>query len=211
MFGILALQNHAKAQITQLEFASGMAKTDFTYFAAQPMNEKETWSLATLAFFQKYHEHENFIFDELGVQTTAFWQLSNSISIGPSLYYNSVSGFSERISLLFGFRTKHLSLKIIPSIAHMELTHFINGEIFLQLTFTQPLKKEWQFMCHATILTHWDKFEVHSRSFQQLRAGISYKNNQFGLAVDLDRYGNQPIQRTSMGLYLRKTFISTKK
>lgn len=197
-----------RAQITQLELASGIAKTDFTSFSIRPINDAKTFSVSTLAFFQKYHKKENIIFDELGVQTTAFWNFSKSISIGPSLYYNSVAGFSERISLLFSTKTRSFSLAAIPSIAHLELTNFINGELFIQMQFTQLLKKQWNLLLSIQTLTHWDKFSIHARSFQQVRTGLSYKATQFGLAIDFDQYGKKTITETSVGLFVRKIFIN---
>lgn len=205
---LLIFSQKMYTQITQLEFASGIEKTDFTSFSIRPIDDKKIFSIATLAFFQKYHKKENEIFNELGVQTTALWNFSKSLAIGPSLYYNSVAGFSERISVFFSTKTKRFSIAAIPSIAHMELTNFINGELFLQMQFLQPLKNEWNAVLSALILTHWDKFSTHARSFQQVRTGLSYKSTQFGLAVDFDQYGETPITKTSIGLFVRKIFIN---
>lgn len=196
------------AQFSQLELASGIAKTDFTSFSIRPINDEKTVSISTLAFFQKFHEEENTIYDELGVQTNAFWNFSKYISIGPSLYYNSVSGFSERLSFLFSTKTKSFSFTAIPSLAHMELTNFINGELFVQIQLTQAIKNEWNALLSATILSHWDQFSAHSRSFQQLRLGLSYKTTQFGFATDFDQYGKAPETETSIGLFVRKTFTN---
>ncbi|TYP74417.1 hypothetical protein BD809_104237 [Aquimarina intermedia] len=207
MLSLLIFSQKAIAQITQLELASGIAKTDFTYFSIRPIDDNKIFSISTLAFFQKYHEKENIIFDELGVQTTAFWNFSKHISIGPSLYHNSVAGFSERISLLFSTKAKRFSFTTIPSIAHLELTNFINGELFVQLQYMQPLKKQWSLLFSAQILTHWDKFSTHARSFQQVRTGLSYKTTQFGLAADFDQYGKTPIKKISVGLFVKKTFL----
>ncbi len=204
----LVFNQKIKSQITQLELASGISKTDFSYFSIKPLNKKETFSISTLAFFQKYHGKEHLIFDEIGVQTTVFWNINKFLSVGPSLYYNSVAGFSERISLLVSIKKEKFTLSVIPSIAHLELTNFINGELFLQLQFVQPIKKHWKFLLSAQVLSHWDKFSKHSRSFQQIRTGCSYKKNQFGLFVDFDQYGQNPISKTSVGLFFRKIFIN---
>lgn len=205
---LLIFSQKTIAQFSQLEFASGITKTDFTSFSIRPINDEKTLSISTLAFFQKFHEKENTIYDELGVQTTVFWNFSKNISIGPSLYYNSVSGFSERISLLLSTKTKGFSLTVIPSIAHLDLSNFINGELFIQIQLAQPLKKEWYALLSATMLTHWDKFSTHSRSFQQLRVGFSHKRTQFGLATDFDQYGKEPIKKSSIGLFVRKIFTN---
>ena len=97
-------------QIKQLELASGISKTDLTSFSINPLNKKQTVSLSTLAFFQKFHSKEDYPFDEVGVQTTSFWNFSKWASIGPSLYFNSVAGFSERISLQLTSKTKKFKI-----------------------------------------------------------------------------------------------------
>lgn len=209
---LFAFTQNSIAQFTQLEFASGISKTDFTSIAIQPLNAKESFSFSTLAFYQKYHTPENSPFDEVGVQSNLFWNFSKTFSIGPSLYYNSVAGFSERISGLYSLKSKRLILTVIPSVAHMELTKFINGEVFMQVQYNHPLNKQangnWLALIGAFMLTHWDKFSDHSRSFQQIRAGLSYKGNQFGFALDLDQYGKKPITKTSAGIFIRKVFTN---
>jgi hypothetical protein len=57
------------------------------------------------------------------------------------------------------------------------------------------------------MLTSWNKFSTHSRSFQQVRIGVSKNNNQFGVAADFDQYGEQPIAKTSIGIFSRKVFL----
>ena len=199
------------AQITQLELASGSTKTDFTSFSIHPITAAKTVSLATLAFFQKFHQSENEALDESGVQTTAFYRLTPSLSTGPSLYHNSAVGFSERISILYSKKTKRFVLNAIPSVAHLESTNFVNGELFIQLQYIQPLKNQWNALVSANVLTHWDEFSRHSRSFQQVRAGLIIQDTQFGLALDFDQYGPDPLTKTSIGLFLRKTFVTAGK
>lgn len=54
----------------------------------------------------------------------------------------------------------------------------------------------------------WNTFSIHDRSFQQLRAGFSYNTTQFGIATDFDQYGENPITKTSMGLFIRKIYLT---
>lgn len=204
----LLLVHLSHAQVTQLELASGFNKTDFTTFSVVPLHAKEKISLATLAFFQKFHASEDLIYDELGVQATLYWNINKSVSIGSGLYYNSVAGFSERISLRYTLRSKHLVLTIIPTLAHAEATGFMNGEMVMQIQLTESLNQDLSLLLHAQILSNWDKFSIHTRSFQQIRAGVEYKTHQFGVAVDFDQYGESPVTRTSIGLFARKTFLN---
>ena len=196
------------AQITQLELMSGPQKTDFTSFSIKPLHSTSQFSLGTLAFFQKFHQKENAIFDEAGAQPTIYWNLNRSISFGSGLYYNSIAGFSERLSILLAHRSAHFVLIAIPTIAHAEKTSTMDGELFMQMQFTKPLKKDWSLLIFAQMLTSWNKLSDHSRSFQQIRMGLKKKSTQFGLAMDLDQYGRSPLTRTSVGVFIRKTFQS---
>ncbi|WP_456462102.1 hypothetical protein [Reichenbachiella sp.] len=198
------------AQMAQLELASGLKKTDFTSFSLRPLTSAAKFSIGTLAFFQKYHQPESIMFDEAGVQSTIYWNINKTISIGPGLYYNSVAGFSQRLSMLYAFQSPHFVLTAIPTIAHADDTGFINGEVFLVIQFTRPLENDWKLLFSAQMLTSWDKFSYHTRSFQQLRAGFDIQTTQFGLALDFDQYGDSPMTRTSLGVFVRKIFLNNK-
>ncbi len=204
----IAFIHSSNAQITQLELATCPKKTDFTSFSLRPLAQNVPFSLGTLAFFQKFHQQENYVFDEAGVHSTIYWNINEAISVGPGLYYNSVAGFSERLSILFAIRSPHFVLTAIPTIAHFEKSGYINGEMFLQMQYTRPLKGEWKLLLGTQILTYWNKFSHHSRSFQQLRAGFDRNATQFGLAIDFDQYGTAPVTRTSVGLFVRKIFLN---
>jgi len=206
----IAIAHGGMAQITQLELASGLKKTDFTSFSLRPLTADGSFSVGTLAFFQKYHQQESTMFDEAGVHTTVYWNISKAISIGPGLYYNSVAGFSQRLSLLYTFQSPHFVFTAIPTIAHVEQTRLMNGEVFLQMQLTLPVKEDWKLLFSAQMLTNWEKFSNHTRSFQQLRIGVDKQATQFGLAIDFDQYGGSPVTRTSPGVFVRKIFLTNK-
>ncbi len=195
-----------QAQFAQLELFSGFEKTDFTLFSNYSIDSNNTVSIATLAFFQKFREKENQIFDEVGVQPTLFWNINENFSLGPSLYYNSFGGFSERLSGKFTLKTSSTLLVVIPTVAYSEKKDAGLGEIFAQFQIQIPLSKTISLWLNGQFLTVWDKLKSHSRSFQQLRFGTSHKGHQLGLGVDFDQYGSKPIQKSSFGLYYRKTF-----
>ncbi|WP_190810651.1 hypothetical protein [Flagellimonas sp. S3867] len=203
---IMGFVGALQAQFAQLELFSGFEKTDFTLFSNYSIDSNNTVSIATLAFFQKFREKENQIFDEVGVQPTLFWNINENFSLGPSLYYNSFGGFSERLSGKFTLKTSSTLLVVIPTVAYSEKKDAGLGEIFAQFQIQIPLSKTISLWLNGQFLTVWDKLKSHSRSFQQLRFGTSYKGHQLGLGVDFDQYGSKPIQKSSFGLYYRKTF-----
>ncbi|WP_116771446.1 hypothetical protein [Maribacter litoralis] len=201
----IALVSNLQSQFTQLELFSGFEKTDFTLLSNYSINQSNTLSVTTLAFFQNFREKENQIFDEVGVQPTIFWKANETIAIGPSLYYNSFGGFSERLSVKFTVKNSRALLMVIPTVAYSEKKDASLAEIFAQFQLHKPLNEKISLWFNGQFLTVWDKFETHSRSFQQLRLGLSYKGHQFGFGSDFDQYGPKPIHKSSFGLYYRKT------
>jgi len=204
-FLTIGFVNYLQAQFTQIELFSGFDKTDFTLYSSYSINKKNTLNIATLAFFQKFRDEENQFFDEAGVQPTLFWNINEHISIGPSLYYNSITGYSKRLSAKYTLKNSRLLLVVIPSAAHSEKMDAGYAEVFAQFQFNIPLNNRVSLWVNGQFLTVWDKFETHSRSFQQLRAGASFKGHQLGVGVDFDQYGPNPIEKTSFGVYYRKT------
>lgn len=201
----IGFANYLQAQFTQVELFSGFDKTDFTLYSSYSINEKNTLSIATLAFFQKFRDKENQVFDEAGVQPTLFWNLNKHIAIGPSLYYNSISGYSERLSAKFTLKHSRLLFVIIPTVAHSEQKDASYAEVFAQFQFNTPINNNVSLWINGQFLTVWDEFKTHSRSFQQLRTGVSFNGHQLGVGLDFDQYGQSPIEQTSFGVYYRNT------
>jgi hypothetical protein len=206
LFTLFIFSKSITAQVTQLELTTGFYKSDFSLLTIKPLDDKEKFSISTLAFFQKYYRKEDFLFDETGVQTSVYWNFTKNLSVGPSLYYNSVSGFSEKFSFRVFIGGRHLVFVAFPSIFHTENDGSINGGLFFQIQYIKNIKREWNFCLNTQVLTEWNRFSTHSRSFQQVRIGVAYKNSQFGAAADLDAYGHTQIWKKSIGIFVLKVF-----
>ena len=200
---IIGSSHSLQAQITQVELFSGFDKTDFTLFSSYPINKSQTLSLNTLAFFQKFKK-ENQKYDEVGLQPTLFWNITKNIALGPSIYYNSFAGYSERLSAKYTFKNSRLLFVLMPTVAHSEQTDASYAEVFGQIQYNKPLNDNLSLWLNGQFLTIWDELKQHSRSFQQLRAGVSYNGHQFGVGLDFDQYGPNPIEKSSFGLYYRR-------
>ncbi|MEP3209709.1 MAG: hypothetical protein ABJN95_10990 [Maribacter sp.] len=201
IFGCL---NPLQAQFTQVELFSGFDKTDFTLFSSYPINKSQKLSLNVLAFFQKFKE-ENQEFDEVGVQPILFWNITKNIALGTSIYYNSFAGYSERLSAKYTFKSSRLVFVLMPTVAHSEQTDASYAEVFVQIQYNKPLNDKLSLWLNGQFLTIWDEFKMHSRSYQQIRFGVSFNDHQVGLGIDLDQYGPQPIEKAALGFYYRKT------
>ena len=201
---IIGFLNPLHGQFTQVELFSGFDKTDFTVFSSYSITKSQTLRLNTLAFFQKFKQ-ENEELDEVGIQPTLFWNITKNIAIGPSIYYNSFAGFSERLSLKYVCKNSRLLLVLMPTVAFSEQINTSYAEVFLQIQYNKPLNDHISLWLSGQFLTIWDAFKTHSRSYQQWRVGVSFNDVQVGIGLDMDQYGLKPINKTSFGLYYRLT------
>jgi hypothetical protein len=204
-FLTIGFANYLQAQFTQVELFSGFNKTDFTLYSSYTINKSKSLSINTLAFFQKFRDEKNQIFDEIGVQPTVFWNINENISIGSSIYYNSFAGYSERFSAKFTIKKSRILFVIIPTVAYSEQKNTSYAEMFTQFQFNSPINNKVSLWLSGQFLTVWDEFKTHSRSFQQLRSGVSFNGNQYGIGLDFDQYGVNLKKKSSFGLYYRKT------
>jgi hypothetical protein len=205
-FTLFIFSKSITAQVTQIELTTGFYKSNFSSLTIKSLDDKNKFSISTLAFFQKFYRKEDFLFDETGVQTSVYWNFTKSLSVGPSLYYNSVSGFSEKLCFRIFLGGSHLVFVAIPVVFHTENDDNMNGGLLFQLQYMKHIKAEWNFWVNTQVLTEWNRFSTHSRSFQQERIGVAYKNNHFGVAADLDVYGPTPIWKKSIGIFVQKVF-----
>ena len=206
LFILFIFSKSITAQVTQLELTTGFYKSDFSSLTFKSLDDKNKFSISTLAFFQKYYRKKDFSFDETGVQTSVYWNFTKNLSVGPSLYHNSVSGFSEKLSFRIFIGGSHFVFVANPAIFHTEKDGSINGGLFFQLQYMKRIKRDWNFLVNTQVLTEWNRFSTHSRSFHHVRIGVAYKNNQFGAAADLDAYGHTQIWKKSIGIFVRKVF-----
>ncbi|WP_425236126.1 hypothetical protein [Ulvibacterium sp.] len=200
----IGFSNLVQAQFTQVELFSGFDKTDFTLFYSYPINKSQTLSINTLAFFQKFKK-ENQEFDEIGVQPTLFWNITKNIALGPSIYYNSFAGYSERLSAKYALKNSRVLFVLMPTVAHSEQKNASYAEVFVQIQYNTSLRDNLSLWLNGQFLTIWDGFKRHSRSFQQLRVGVSFYDHQVGIGIDLDQFGPKPIEKSSFGFYYRRT------
>ena len=150
---IIGFLNPLHAQFTQVELLSGFDKTDFTVFSSYPINKTQTLSLSTLAFFQKFKK-ANQEFDEVGVQPTLFWNITKNIAIGPSIYYNSFAGYSERISAKYTSKNSRLLLVLMPTVAYSEQINTSYLEVFFQIQYTIYQYNDNEIDDHMKVFLH---------------------------------------------------------
>ncbi len=201
-------QAYAQTVHGQVSVMSGPGKTDVQTFIVLPLDDGGTFTFTNLAFFQRFHDEEDRPFDEIGVQGALYWNITQSLAVGPGMYYNSPKGLMPRMLLQTFHSIGPVTLITNPALYHHEDGYW-GGELYAQATLIQKLKQgaPWLLFVQANMLTTLDRFEDHGRSFLQLRAGPRFDGGiQFGLAWDKDWYGPAKISRSSVGLFVEQWF-----
>ena len=195
-----------RAQQIQASVMSGPKKSDFNTLLIQPLDKNGNFTFTQLAFIQRYHDPADQPFDEVGVQANLFWNLSDAIGIGPGIYYNSAKGLMHRAVFQVFQKVGSLTLVANPTLYYHEDGYW-GGEFFGQLSFINPVSEDWSVYAKTNVLTTWDRFEDHGRSFIQLRVGPRHSSSiQFGLAYDRDWYSPFKFTRRSLGLFIERWF-----
>lgn len=196
----------ANAQQLQVSLMSGVEKTDFQTFVVEPISRTGKITFSSLAFFQRYHAVEEQPFDELGVQGALFWNFNRNFALGPGLYYNDPKGLMPKALLQTFHKAGPLSLITNPAFYYHE-DGYMGGELFGQLTFMEDISKGWAIFAQLNVLSTWDRFTDHGRSFLQLRAGPRLPSGfQLGFAWDKDWYTARKLSQSSVGFFIERWF-----
>lgn len=202
----LVLSFTVQAQQVQTSLMSGLHKTDLQTFLVQPIDKEGTVTFTNLAFFQRYHESSDQLFDEMGVQGALLWNMTENLGVGPGLYYNNPKGFMPKMM----FQTFHqfgpITLITNPAIYYHE-NGFTGGELFGQATFIEEINDGLSLFIQLNGLTTWDRLEDHGRSYLQFRVGPRFRKGvQLGLVYDRDWYGPQKVMQSSLGIFIEQWF-----
>ena len=199
------------SQLNQLEATSGLHKSTVSHFSSLPAGLNAGININTLAFFQKYHREQDYFLDEAGLQLTVLKQITPHLSAGPAFYYNSFAGMMEKLSINYLKAGANYIIVFTPSVGFSNKENSILSEIYFQVQYRKHLSGKWHLFTSFQGLSNWirlkseTEFQSHGRSFQNIRIGLSEDHDwQFGLAIDFDQYGPDPIQKSTPGLFLRK-------
>lgn len=204
----------AYPQLNQIEAVSGFHKSGLSHFSSLPAGLHSGINLQTLAFFQKYHRQQDYFLDEAGLQLSVLKQVTPFLAVGPAFYYNSFAGMMEKLTVSYLKMGANYQLLLAPALGYSNKEKSLFSELYFQIQYRQQLSKRWHLITDLKGLTNWIKvksdirMQSHNRSFQYIRLGLSENDNwQFGMAMEFDQYGPDPIEKATPGIFLRKVFI----
>lgn len=192
----------AYSQFTQIESSFGFRGSGLLILMNQPIDEKKKFSFVSLSFFEKFYSKEDSKLDENAVIGAVFYNIGKGFSMGPAVAANNLGGFQKRFSFLYVNAGKRFTLAAFPTAIFFK--DRIDGEIFVQLQYNKPIKKDWGIFIQLQGVGNWLAFAKLARSFQQFRIGPSYKSFQFGIGTNTDQYGTLASPKFNALFFARK-------
>jgi hypothetical protein len=189
----------------QVEFLGGNNKNLFQSIFIKPIGQKKKFDFFLFNYFDYYHKTEDQVFNESLIQSYTAYYIGGGFSAGAGATYHSVFGLSPNLMLQYVVAGEDYLIVLFP-VYYIDKTSA--GELFIQIQYRPAISNEWKVFTQFMAVSNWSKFQIHSRSWQQLRLGADYKSFQFGAALGMDQYGSgeQTIRKNTLGLFLRKEF-----
>lgn len=133
--------------------------------------------------------------------------LGKGLSVNAGVSVNYFSGFRPTAGLQYVVATKSWVVLLLP---RFDLTETYNVETFGFVEYKPRFTKQWGLYSRVQSLFNYStKLNVHERGHTYLRIGASCQNFQFGLGTNVDFYGPQKINETSLVGFLRaEVFLS---
>lgn len=184
----------------QPEFQIGHNKLLFQNILIKPLDKDHKFDFFNITYFDAHFDKEDKTFNEGLIQTYVAYNFLKGVGIGMGGTYNTFSGVSPNLVGQF-VRAGRSHLIVFFVAAHLKSTP--SYEAFSQIQYRPKISENVRLFIQLMALTNWNRLEIHSRSFQQLRLGLDVKNYQFGLGADFDQYGPMRSSKTNFGVFIR--------
>jgi hypothetical protein len=140
---------------------------------------------------------------ELMNQAYLTTSISKSLTLLTGLFYNNVTGTRAAIGLQYARPVKHGLFVVVP---RADIQHHGSAEIMSMLEYKPQISRKIKLYTRLQVMSNYGAYH-HNRSYQRLRLGISLREWQLGLAMNLDEYGRAPETRVNAGFFIRKEFF----
>lgn len=127
--------------------------------------------------------------------------LGEGLSVTTGVSVNYFSGFRPTAGLQYVVAIKSWVVLLLP---RFDLTETYNVETFGFIEYKPRLTRQWGLYSRLQGLFNYStRLNVHERSHVYCRVGASHRNYQFGLGTNVDIYGPQTSNETSLVGFLR--------
>ena len=168
--------------------------------AFQMLVNKKTQSMPRVGFFSVTNllgQWDSRQVSDHMTQGSLTYELLKGLSLAGGFHLTPATGFRPSAALMYGYSNPNLTLVVNPRADLVK-----NGA--LENLFIVEYKPELGKVLRAYsriqgLYVYLPKADAHARSYLMLRAGLLYKEFNFGLGANLDRYGPSKIRKNSFG------------
>ena len=168
--------------------------------AFQMLVNKKTQSMSRVGFFSVTNllgQWDSRQVSDHMTQGSLTYELLKGLSLAGGFHLTPATGFRPSAALMYGYSNPNLTLVLNPRADLVK-----NGA--LENLFIVEYKPELGKVLRAYsriqgLYVYQPKADAHARSYLMLRAGLLYKEFNFGLGANLDRYGPLKLQKNSFG------------
>lgn len=203
----IGLAKSISGQVIMQELSKGHRKTGFNHVLQKQFGTNDQYTFSNFGFFYKYHQEEDQVYDELGVQAALFRDIVGPLEGGVAFHHNSIIGLQKKLSLQYDIRSKPFFVKIRPSL--VRVNNQWNQMVFINAVAEQPVTEEWQLFGQFRFQMFWGPDQHNLRSFQRFRAGVTLNGFlKMGFSVDYDQFKGPEQRETTdnYGIFLQKVF-----
>ena len=130
--------------------------------------------------------------------TADIWK---GFSLNAGVVMNYMTGFRPTLGVQYVFVNRDFFVVALP---RFDLTQTNNFETFALVEFKPKFNKNSGLYTRFQGLYNRNtKPDSHDRSYIWLRAGVSFKNYQFGIGSNFDFYGPNKLYENSLGIFVR--------
>lgn len=183
-----------------VEVFAGNSYLNFQMIISKPFRQGSRFGFFNVTNFNGNYEN-NLRKNEFLTQSLVNYELYKGFSLAAGATMNYMTGFRPTAGLQYIYGDRKWLAVLLPRV---DLRDDYNLETFALVEFKPRLTKTLGLYTRVQGLYNQNsKQEFHDRSYLYFRAGLSYQNYQFGLGVNLDRYGPMKISEENYGLFLR--------
>ncbi|MBD3903320.1 hypothetical protein NAL32_02610 [Chryseobacterium sp. Ch-15] len=134
-------------------------------------------------------------------QTYLTYDILKGMSVVSGVAINQANGFRPTAGLQYVLKKKDFFVLLLPRV---DLTETNNMEAFGIFEYQPKFNENWGLYTRFQgLYNHNTSANLHEISYARLRAGLSYKNYQFGLGANFASYGPAKHKENSFGIFVR--------
>jgi hypothetical protein len=168
--------------------------------AFQMLVNKKTQSIPRVGFFSVTNllgEWSSRQVSDHMTQGSLTYELLKGLSLAGGFHLTPATGFRPSAALMYGYSNPNLTFVLNP---RTDLTKNGALESLCIVEYKPAIGKVLRAYSRVQgLYVYLPKVDAHARSYLMLRAGLLYKEFNFGLGANLDRYGPSKLQKNSFG------------